>query len=35
MDQWGCSPATSTREMEVDRNYIDADPMKNKTEGDN
>ncbi len=39
-DQTGRFPATSTRGnqyimvlVEVDGNYIDAEPMKNKTEG--
>jgi hypothetical protein len=39
-NQTGCFPATSSRGnqyiivvVEVDGNYIDAEPMKNKTEG--
>ncbi len=39
-DQTGCFPATSSKEnqyimvlVEVDGNYIDAEPMKNKMEG--
>jgi hypothetical protein len=39
-DQTGCFPATSSRGntyimvlVGVDRNYIDAEPMKNKLEG--
>jgi hypothetical protein len=39
-NQTGCFPATSSRGhkyimvlVEIDGNYIDAEPMKNKTEG--